>query len=97
MTRELVVSYCAISTRLILQLRAAITDRDEEQIDVLAQSLKGCSGKVGAIHLASLCERILSCLHDEDLSEATSLCEQASIEHVAIVTALDGELQRIAA
>ncbi len=97
MVREIIVSYCATSTKLILQLRAAIADRDVAQIEVIAHSLKGCSGQMGAILLATLCEQILTAAKNNDLDAAPSLCERAAVEHSALIIALDKEMQRIAA
>ncbi len=95
--REIVVSYCALSTKLILQLRAAVAEHDTEQVELLAHSLKGSSGQVGAVLLAALCEQIVSGARNDDLSNAPSLCERAAVEHSAVIIALDKELQRIAA
>lgn len=97
MVREIVVSYCAVSTKLLLQMRAAVTDGDVGELEVLAHSLKGSSGQIGAILLASICEQLISGARKNDLSEAQSLCERAAIEHSAVIIALDMELRRIAA
>jgi len=97
MVREIVVSYCALSTKLILQLRSAVADGDAEQIELLAHSLKGSSGQIGAVLLTALCEQILAGVRDNDLGNAASLCERAAVEHSAVITALDREMQRIAA
>ena len=97
LVREIVVSYCAVSTKLILQLRGAVSDRDAGEIEVLAHSLKGSSGQVGAILLATLCEQLISCAKNNDLSDAAFLCERISVEHSAVVIALDKELERLAA
>ncbi len=97
MLREIVVSYCALSTKLILQLRSAVADADTEQIELLAHSLKGSSGQVGAVLLTALCEQILTGVRNNDLGNAASLCERAAVEHSAVITALDREMQRIAA
>jgi len=97
MVREIVVSYCALSTKLMLQLRSAIADGDTEQIELLAHSLKGSSGQVGAVLLTALCEQILTGVHNNDLGDAASLCERAAVEHSAVITALDREMQRFAA
>ncbi len=95
--RDIVISYCAMSTKLVLQLRSAIADRDFEQVELLAHSLKGSSAQMGAVLLASLCEQILSGTRDQDLAEAGLLCERVSIEHAAFIAALDKELQVLAA
>ncbi len=97
MVREIVVSYCALSTKLMLQLRSAVADGDAEQIELLAHSLKGSSGQVGAVLLTALCEQILAGVHNNDLGNAASLCERAAVEHSAVITALDKEMQRFAA
>ena len=81
----------------MLQLRCAVADGDSEQIELLAHSLKGSSGQIGAVLLTALCEQILSGVRDRDLSAANSLCERAAVEHSAVIVALDRELQRIAA
>jgi CheY-like chemotaxis protein len=95
--REIVVSYCAVSTKLILQLRAAVTDRDATEIEVLAHSLKGSSGQVGAVLLATLCEQLISDANSGKLGNADFLCERIAVEHSAVVIALDKELERLAA
>ena len=97
MVREIVVSYCALSTKLMLQLRSAVADGDIEQIELLAHSLKGSSGQVGAVLLTALCEQILTGVRNDDLGDAASLCERAAVEHSAVITALDREMQRFAA
>ena len=97
LVREIVVSYCAVSTKLILQLRAAVSDRDAGEIEVLAHSLKGSSGQIGAILLATLCEQLISCAKNNNLSDADFLCERIAVEHSAVVIALDKELERLAA
>ncbi len=97
MVREIVVSYCAVSTRLMLQLRSAVADNDADEIEVLAHSLKGSSGQIGATLLAVLCEQIIKGAINKDLSDARLLCEQAAAEHSAVIVALDKELQNIAA
>ncbi len=97
MVREIVVSYCALSTKLILQLRSAVADGDAEQIELLAHSLKGSSGQVGAVLLTALCEQILAGVRNNDLGNAASLCERAAVEHAAVITALDREMQQFAA
>ena len=97
MVREIVVSYCALSTKLMLQLRSAVADGDAEQIELLAHSLKGSSGQVGAVLLTALCEQILTGVRNDDLGDAASLCERAAVEHSAVITALDREMQRFAA
>ena len=97
MVREIVVSYCALSTKLMLQLRTAVADADVEQIELLAHSLKGSSSQVGAVLLTALCEQILAGVRNDDLGNAASLCERAAVEHSAVITALDREMQRFAA
>ena len=97
MVRDIVVSYCALSTKLLLQLRSAIADHDAEQIELLAHSLKGSSGQVGAVLLTGLCEQILAGVRDDSLGNAAALCERAAVEHAAVIAALDRELQRLAA
>jgi CheY-like chemotaxis protein/HPt (histidine-containing phosphotransfer) domain-containing protein len=97
LVREIVVSYCADSTKLMLQLRSAIADGDTAEIEVLAHSLKGSSGQIGATLLAALCEQLISGARNNDLSDAPTLCERAAVEHSAVITALDRELQRMAA
>jgi CheY-like chemotaxis protein/HPt (histidine-containing phosphotransfer) domain-containing protein len=97
LVREIVVSYCAVSTKLILQLRSAISDRDAAEIEVLAHSLKGSSGQVGAILLATLCEQLIGDAKNDELGNAEFLCERIAVEHSSVVIALDKELERIAA
>ena len=97
MVRGIVVSYCALSTKLILQLRAAVAEGDTGQVELLAHSLKGSSGQIGAVLLSTLCEQILTAARNDDLRDAPSLCERAAVEHSAVIIALDKELQRIAA
>jgi CheY-like chemotaxis protein len=97
MVRDIVVSYCAVSTKLILQLREAVTEGEAKEIEVLAHSLKGSSGQIGAVLLAALCEQLITGARNDDLSDATLLCERVAIEHSAVIIALDKELERMAA
>ena len=97
MVRGIIASFCSSSSKLILELHQAITSDDHEQVELLAHSLKGSSGQVGAVLLAALCEQILICARSADLSNAVSLCERATVEQSAIVVALDKELRRLAA
>jgi CheY-like chemotaxis protein/signal transduction histidine kinase/HPt (histidine-containing phosphotransfer) domain-containing protein len=95
--REILISYCALSTRLVLQLRTSIADGDYEQTELIAHSLKGCSGQIGAVRLADLCETVLGAVRSGDLGDAQAVSERVAIEHSAILIALDKEVQRIAA
>ena len=95
--REILLSFCALSTRLVLQLRSSVADADFDQTELIAHSLKGCSGQIGALILAELCEKILDALRHDDLSDTKTLCERVAIEHSAVLIALDNEVQRIAA
>ena len=97
MVRDIVVSYCAVSTKLILQLREAVTEGEAGEIEVLAHSLKGSSGQIGAVLLAALCEQLITGARNDDLSDAALLCERVAIEHSAVIIALDKELERMAA
>ncbi len=95
--RQIIVSYCAVSTKLVLQLRSAVAAGDCENIELIAHSLKGSSGQIGATLLALLCERLISSAKENDLGDARSLCERTAIEHAAVISGLDKELQRMAA
>lgn len=95
--REIVISYCAISTNLMLRLRSAVAEGDRQSIELIAHSLKGSSGQVGAVLLASLCEHLISSAKRNDQIETQTLFERTAIEHGAVIAGLDKELQRIAA
>jgi CheY-like chemotaxis protein/signal transduction histidine kinase/HPt (histidine-containing phosphotransfer) domain-containing protein len=95
--REIVVSYRASSTKLMLQLRSAVADADTELVEQLAHSLKGGSGQLGATLFASLCEDMISSIRANDLDGLTVQFERAAIEHSAVLSGLDQELQNIAA
>jgi|GEM_PF-2671963 len=95
--RQIIVSYCAISTKAMLQLRSAIAEGDCKNVELIAHSLKGSSGQIGATLLATLCECLISGAKQDDLSEAIPLCERAATEHAAVLFGLDRELQRMAA
>jgi CheY-like chemotaxis protein len=95
--REIIVSYCATSTKVMLQLRSAVAEGNCEDIELIAHSLKGSSGQIGATLLATLCEYLIANAKQNILSNAMSLCEQIAVEHAAVVSGLDKELQRMAA
>ena len=95
--REIIISYCATSTKVMLQLRSAVAEGDCKNIELIAHSLMGSSGQIGATLLASLCEGLISSAKQNDLSNAKSLCERVAIEHAAVISGLDKELQRMAA
>ncbi|MDH5502081.1 MAG: response regulator, partial [Gammaproteobacteria bacterium] len=81
--RDIVIAYCATSTKLTLQMRAAIADRNTELIGELAHSLKGCSGQVGAVLLAALCEDMIASANENDFETLTTKSEMVAIEHCA--------------
>jgi CheY-like chemotaxis protein len=91
--REIVVAFCASSTNLILQLRSAVFEGDTSNIEHIAHSLKGASAQIGAVVLASLCENIIFDAKKDDISNAQTLLEQSAVEHVAVIAALDQEVQ----
>ena len=95
--REIVVSYCATSTKMMLQLRTAVTDGNMSLIEKIAHSLKGGSGQLGAAFLASLCEEMIRAAKDSDKERLHALLERAAMEHSAVLSALDIEIQTDAA
>jgi len=95
--REIVVSYCASSAKLMLQLRAALADGDMDIVENLAHSLKGGSSQLGALHLAALCEEIAKSAKANELEALVAQIERAAIEHCSVLAGLDLELQRVAA
>ena len=95
--REIVVSYCATSTKMVLQLRAAVADGDMELVEKIAHSLKGGSGQLGAAFLASLCEEMIRATKDGDKERLDALLEKAAMEHSTVLSALDIEIQTDAA
>jgi len=95
--RDIVISYCATSARLMLQLRAAVAERDMELVEQLAHSLKGGSGQLGAVLLTSLCDDMISSARANDAEALAAHSERAAVEHCAVLSALDEELQNIAA
>ena len=95
--REIVVSYCACSTKLMLQLRVAVDDGDAALIEQAAHSIKGASSQIGAVLLAAICDELIVSANGGDLKNSHALCERAAIEHSAVISGLDKELQTIAA
>lgn len=95
--REIVVSYCATSTKMMLQLRTAIADDSMDLIEKIAHSLKGGSGQIGAAFLASLCEEMIRATKEADKERLVALLERAAMEHSAVLSALDLEIQTDAA
>ena len=95
--REIVVSYCATSTKMMLQLRTAVADGNMSLIEKIAHSLKGGSGQIGAAFLASLCEEMIRATMDADEERLGALLERAAMEHSAVLSALDIEIQTDAA
>jgi CheY-like chemotaxis protein len=95
--KEIVVSYCACSTKLMLQLRAAVDDADGALIEQAAHSMKGASSQIGAIRLAGICDELIVSATSDDCNDCPALCERIAIEHSSVISALDKELQSIAA
>jgi CheY-like chemotaxis protein/signal transduction histidine kinase len=95
--KEIVVSYCACSTKLMLQLRSAVADVDRALIEQAAHSMKGASSQIGALRLAGICDQLIASATSPDCNDCHALCERIAIEHSSVITALDKELQSIAA
>ena len=95
--REIIVSYCASSSQLMLKLRSAVAERDTALIEQLAHSLKGGSSQLGATFFASLCSEIIASATGEDLENLDAKFEQAAVEHCAVLAGLDKALQNMAA
>ncbi|MBT8079927.1 MAG: response regulator [Gammaproteobacteria bacterium] len=95
--REIVVSYCATSTKMMVQLRTAVTDESMDLVEAIAHSLKGGSGQIGAAFLATLCEKMITAAKDADIERLEALLERAAMEHSAVLSALDIEIQTDAA
>jgi CheY-like chemotaxis protein len=95
--REIVVTFCASSTKLMVQLRSALSEDNADAVGHIAHSLKGASSQIGATLLALLCEQLVAAARNDNLSNAPTLVEQAAIEHFAVIHALDKEVQSTAA
>ena len=95
--REIVVSYCASSTTLMLQLRAAAAEGDMGLVEHLAHSLKGGSSQLGAVLLSILCDEMIASAKDNDQKTLLIQVQRAAVEHAAVLAGLDRELQTIAA
>jgi len=95
--REIIVSYCASSSRLMLRLRAAVEVNDVELVEQLAHSLKGGSGQLGATLLSTLCDDMISSARENDTDKLITQFERAVVEHCAVLAGLDKALQNMAA
>ena len=95
--KEIVLSYCASSTKLMLQLRAAVEDADSALIEQAAHALKGSSSQIGATKLALICAELIASGVNGEHRNWSALCERIAIEHSSVITALEKELQSIAA
>ena len=95
--KEIVLSYCACSTKLMLQLRSACEDRDAAVIEQAAHSMKGASSQVGAIILAGICSELINCAGKGENDQYPVLCERIAIEHTSVIAALNKEMQAVAA
>jgi len=81
----------------MLQLRVAVDDGDAALIEQAAHSIKGASSQIGAVLLAAICDELIVSANGGDLKNSHALCERAAIEHSAVISGLDKELQTIAA
>jgi HPt (histidine-containing phosphotransfer) domain-containing protein len=76
----------------------AITDAaaagDAHQLARAAHDLKGGSGNVGLVQIASLLARIERLAKQDQLAETGALLSQLPILHAAAATAVRGELER---
>ncbi|MDH3373489.1 MAG: response regulator [Gammaproteobacteria bacterium] len=95
--REIVVSYCASSTKLMLQLRSAVADNNSQLVAQLAHSLKGASGQLGATLLASLCADMIVSAAQNDMGKLEAQFERVAVEHCAVLAGLEKALQNMAA
>jgi len=95
--REIVVSYCASSSKLMLRLRSAVADHDVRRVEQLAHSLKGGSSQLGATLLATLCDDMIASARHNEPEQLIAQFERAAIEHCAVLSGLDRALQNIAA
>lgn len=95
--RDIVVSYCASSSKLILQLRNAVAEQDTKLVEQLAHCLKGGSGQMGATLLATICDEIIFSAKHSDLQRLEAQFDMAATEHCAVLAGLDKTLQNLAA
>jgi CheY-like chemotaxis protein/HPt (histidine-containing phosphotransfer) domain-containing protein/HAMP domain-containing protein len=95
--RDIVVSYCASSSKLMLQLRNAIAERDTKLVEQLAHCLKGGSGQLGATLLATICDEMIFSAKHSDLQRLEAQFDMAATEHCAVLAGLDKTLQNLAA
>ncbi|NVJ60330.1 MAG: Hpt domain-containing protein [Gammaproteobacteria bacterium] len=61
----------------LAHIQSAIDDKDFEQLTHAAHSIKGASSNLGAIELASVCQKLESAGKEKDLSTAASDFEKA--------------------
>lgn len=94
---EIIVSYCATSTKMMLQLRSAVGECNLDIVEKIAHSLKGGSGQLGAAFLATLCEEMIRSAKEKDHERLAALLERAAMEHSAVLSALEVEMQSDAA
>jgi PAS domain S-box-containing protein len=78
------------------RLQTAVASGNAEEVREAAHKLKGSSGTVGALHLASLCQKLETAARALHLDGAGELLAEIKIEHVRVEQALNYELREVA-
>jgi signal transduction histidine kinase/CheY-like chemotaxis protein len=86
--REVVDTFLAETPQRLAKLREALSDGDGEALALFAHSLKGSSGQLGAVRLASLCREL------EAAGRAGAPAHRAAALALTL-TALERELARV--
>jgi HPt (histidine-containing phosphotransfer) domain-containing protein len=95
LTGRLIAAYIENSPKFIKELHEAATLCDDDSLQMAAYILKSSSLSLGAIFLASLCDRLGHQDHISEDGDTSELIARIEEEHMKVVAALEMEIQEI--
>jgi HPt (histidine-containing phosphotransfer) domain-containing protein len=94
--RRLASSFADGAEQDLHRLQTAIAAANAEEVREAAHRLKSSSGTVGALHFASLCQKLETAARAGRLDSAGELLTAIESEHVSVEAALSREIREIA-
>jgi PAS domain S-box-containing protein len=92
MLRELVEMFLDDGQSSLATLRKALEEGDAQSVERVAHTLKGSSGSMGAVRMATLCAELEDVGAFGDLSRAPELLEHLEAEFERVRPVLEGEI-----
>jgi len=91
---RLISAYIENSPKFIKELNETAVNGDHDALQMTAHTFKSSSQSLGAMTLASLCDRLKHCDYHPDNGVVSELIVQIEEEHKRVVAALQQELRR---